>query len=61
MLLSMQETPRPRRIVLTLPAEISKALTASAARNMRPGKSEALRFLVDGLRREGELPPRSDK
>lgn len=46
----------PRRVVLTLPHAIGRALLESANANQRPGKREALRLLIDQLKAEGRLP-----
>jgi hypothetical protein len=51
------EPLRPwRRIVLTLPPETFAALGELARDNYRDLKSEALRILLDGIKRETTAP-----
>lgn len=46
----------PRRIVVTLPDRVGRALLESANANQRPSRREVLRLLVDQLKAERLLP-----
>lgn len=46
----------PRRMVVTLPAPVARALADSANTNQRASKRELLRLVIDQLKREGRLP-----
>jgi hypothetical protein len=43
------------RITLTLGSDVLEALRCLAVRELRTTKAEAIRLLLDGLRREGAL------
>lgn len=45
-----------RQIYIALPAAVADALLAASVREDRPGKLQAVRYIVSGLRREGYLP-----
>jgi hypothetical protein len=55
------DDPRPaHQFFIALSAAVADALTAAALREDRPIKRQAVRYVVDGLRRDGYLPPDRD-